>query len=136
MRWTRNPVYPLSGIGGLNPSSSATQVAKVLCTKGFWVKETLNKYIFCVYVSLINYLKALVHSLIARIEIHEWTIKILSDTWFKCCKLYLVLVHRSIFQFARLSEQKCASDISTQNVKFCSLNDNWYDYSKLSTFIN
>ncbi len=26
MRWTRNPVYPLSGIGGLNPSSSATFV--------------------------------------------------------------------------------------------------------------
>ena len=23
MRWTRNPVYPLPGIGGLNPSSSA-----------------------------------------------------------------------------------------------------------------
>lgn len=23
MRWTRNPVYPLLGIGGLNPSSSA-----------------------------------------------------------------------------------------------------------------
>ena len=23
MRWTRNPVYPFSGIGGLNPSSSA-----------------------------------------------------------------------------------------------------------------
>lgn len=23
MRWTRNPVYPLRGIGGLNPSSSA-----------------------------------------------------------------------------------------------------------------
>ena len=23
MRWTRNPVYPLWGIGGLNPSSSA-----------------------------------------------------------------------------------------------------------------
>ena len=23
MRWTRNPVYPSSGIGGLNPSSSA-----------------------------------------------------------------------------------------------------------------
>ena len=26
MRWTRNPVYPLPGIGGLNPSSSATFV--------------------------------------------------------------------------------------------------------------
>lgn len=25
MRWTRNPVYPLQGIGGLNPSSSAFQ---------------------------------------------------------------------------------------------------------------
>ena len=25
MRWTRNPVYPFPGIGGLNPSSSATQ---------------------------------------------------------------------------------------------------------------
>ena len=23
MRWTRNPVYPFLGIGGLNPSSSA-----------------------------------------------------------------------------------------------------------------
>ncbi len=23
MRWTRNPVYPFPGIGGLNPSSSA-----------------------------------------------------------------------------------------------------------------
>lgn|GEM_PF-2566773 len=23
MRWTRNPVYPFTGIGGLNPSSSA-----------------------------------------------------------------------------------------------------------------
>ena len=28
MRWTRNPVYPLSGIGGLNPSSSASNLAK------------------------------------------------------------------------------------------------------------
>ena len=25
MRWTRNPVYPFPGIGGLNPSSSAKQ---------------------------------------------------------------------------------------------------------------
>ena len=25
MRWTRNPVYPLPGIGGLNPSSSANK---------------------------------------------------------------------------------------------------------------
>ena len=28
MRWTRNPVYPLSGIGGLNPSSSALNIKK------------------------------------------------------------------------------------------------------------
>ena len=25
MRWTRNPVYPFPGIGGLNPSSSAEE---------------------------------------------------------------------------------------------------------------
>lgn len=28
MRWTRNPVYPLPGIGGLNPSSSANDKRK------------------------------------------------------------------------------------------------------------
>ena len=31
MRWTRNPVYPLRGIGGLNPSSSAHIIYKPFC---------------------------------------------------------------------------------------------------------
>ncbi len=38
MRWTRNPVYPLSGIGGLNPSSSATFVFFQIITKVSQVK--------------------------------------------------------------------------------------------------
>ena len=29
MRWTRNPVYPFPGIGGLNPSSSAKAKVKI-----------------------------------------------------------------------------------------------------------
>ena len=33
MRWTRNPVYPFPGIGGLNPSSSAKPMHLMLSHK-------------------------------------------------------------------------------------------------------
>ena len=35
MRWTRNPVYPFQGIGGLNPSSSAKQKSTILSASSF-----------------------------------------------------------------------------------------------------
>lgn len=35
MRWTRNPVYPLPGIGGLNPSSSAHYIYLFIMKKIF-----------------------------------------------------------------------------------------------------
>ena len=46
MRWTRNPVYPFPGIGGLNPSSSAKRLAncKPLFSphRFFWTTEFIG----------------------------------------------------------------------------------------------
>ena len=71
MRWTRNPVYPLSGIGGLNPSSSAKHIAKCLEIRNIRVKKGLLNAHLYVYLSLPKHSDTLVHNDISLMEIHD-----------------------------------------------------------------
>ena len=41
MRWTRNPVYPFPGIGGLNPSSSAEQERSYPCSFSLFLRTKI-----------------------------------------------------------------------------------------------